>query len=346
MKRIRVVQWGLGAMGAGMAKLMAEKEGLQIVGAIAKRKEKVGKDLGEVLGLGKKLGVNVTDNPKSILKKGEVDVVVHAVASTTKESFEELKLIMEAGINVVTIAEEMAMPEANEPELAKKIDELAKQHRVAIVGTGINPGFILDAQIVMLSAVCHRVDRIEAARINDLSPYGPTVMKSQGVGTTPEQFEKGVKSGEIQGHFGFPESIKMVAEAIGLKYDRIEQIRKPIVSKVARETPHVKVQPGMVAGCEHIGIAYCGDKQVIKLVHPQQIHPHLEGIETGDYINIFGVPEVHMSNKPEIPGGVATISLAVNVIPLIVNATPGLKRMVDLPIPSALMGPTAYERRK
>ncbi|MBF0548776.1 MAG: hypothetical protein HQM08_30415 [Candidatus Riflebacteria bacterium] len=138
----------------------------------------------------------------------------------------------------------------------------------------------------------------------------------------------------------------MVAEAIGLKYDRIEQIRKPIISKVARETPHVKVQPGMVAGCEHIGIAYNGDKVVIKLVHPQQIHPHLEGIETGDYINIFGLPEVHMSNKPEIPGGIATMSLAVNVIPLIVNTTPGLKRMVDLPIPSALMGPSAYERRK
>jgi 4-hydroxy-tetrahydrodipicolinate reductase len=345
MQKIKVVQWGLGAMGSGMAKLMLEKEGLELVGAIDTRPDYVGKDLGEVLKIGRNLGIKVQNTPAGLLQKGKVDLCMQAINSFTKECFDDMKIVVESGVNLVTIAEEMAMPEAQQPELARKLDELAKKNGVSVLGTGINPGFILDAQVVMLSAACLNVQRIEAARINDLSPFGPTVMKTQGVGTTPEEFERGIKSGEIVGHIGFPESIKMIAQALGLKIDRIEETRKPIISNVYRETPHVKVQPGMVAGCEHIGVGYCNGKEVIKLVHPQQIHPHLEGVKTGDYINIFGDPEIHMSNQPEIPGGKGTMAVAVNSIPNVVRATPGLKSMVDLPIPGCLMGASAYERR-
>lgn len=345
MKKIRVLQWGLGAMGSGMVKMMLEKEGLQLVNVIRQRPETVGKDVGEVLGLGRQVGVKISGSSEGLLKKSNVDIVIHATKSRTRESFDELSQIIQAGINVISIAEEMAFPWAQEPGLSEELDVLAKRHGVTVLGTGVNPGFILDAQVIMLSAICQRVDRIEASRVNDLSPYGPTVMREQGVGTTPEGFEAGIKTGEIVGHHGFPESIGMIARALGLTIDRIEQTRRPIISKVDRETPHVKVKAGMVAGCEHIGIAYRGDQVVIKLVHPQQIHPHLEGVDTGDYINIYGDPEVHMANKPEIAGGKATIAIAVNMIPIVVKASPGLKSMIDLPIPGALMGATAYDRR-
>jgi 4-hydroxy-tetrahydrodipicolinate reductase len=136
----------------------------------------------------------------------------------------------------------------------------------------------------------------------------------------------------------------MISDALGLGIDRIEQVREPIISQVYRETPHVKVQPGMVAGCAHTGIGYRGEKEVIRLVHPQQIHPHLEGQETGDSIHIFGKPEIHLAIKPEIAGGIATMGLAVNMIPRVYSATPGLNRMIDLPVPAALMGESAYER--
>ncbi|RCK78343.1 MAG: 2,4-diaminopentanoate dehydrogenase [Candidatus Ozemobacter sibiricus] len=344
MKPIRVVQWGLGAMGSGMCKLMLEKEGLKIVGAIRKRPDTVGKDLGEVLGLKKELGVKVTNKPSDVLKKDNVDIVLHATDSFTRSCFDELKKIIEAGIDCISIAEEMAYPHAQEPDLAKEIDLLAKRHDVTVLGTGVNPGFVLDALIIMLSGACLRVDRIEASRINDLSPFGATVMKTQGVGTTPEEFEAGLKAGTIVGHIGFPESIKMISDALGLGVDRIEQQRRPIISKTHRETPVVKVTPGMVAGCEHIGIGYRGNKEVIKLVHPQQIHPEKEDIMTGDYINIYGDPDIKMCNKPEIPGGKGTIAVAVNMIPIVKKATPGFKRMIDLPIPACLMGPSAYDR--
>jgi 4-hydroxy-tetrahydrodipicolinate reductase len=345
MKKIRVLQWGLGAMGSGMAKLMLEKSGIKIVAAVDGRPDYVGKDLGEILGAGKKLGVKVTNKPEDVLKKENVDIVVIATTSWLKEQMPDLRKILKAGINCVSIAEEMSVAEAQNPKLAKELDTLAKENGVTIIGTGVNPGFVLDLMVVALTAGNHNVERIEASRVNDLSPYGPTVMNSQGVGTTPEQFKAGIADGSIVGHVGFPESIRMISDALGLGVDRIEQTREPIISKVHRETPYVKVEPGMVAGCSHIGIGYHGDKEVIKLIHPQQIHPQLDKQDTGDYINIYGKPEIHMSIKPEIAGGVATEGIAVNLIPLVVAATPGLKRMIDLPVPAALMGDSAYSRR-
>lgn len=328
-----------------MARLMLEKSGLKIVAAVDGRPDFLGKDLGEVLGVGKTLGVTVTDKPEDVLNKEAVDIVVLATTSWTKQQMPDLRKIITAGINCISIAEEMSDPEAQSPELAKEIDDLAKKHGVSVLGTGVNPGFVLDLLVVTLTGGCHSVERIEASRVNDLSPYGPTVMRTQGVGTTPEAFKAGVADGSIVGHVGFPESIHMISAALGLGVDRIEQSREPIISKVYRETPHVKVQPGMVAGCAHIGVGYRGDKEVIRLIHPQQIHPHLENQDTGDYIHIYGKPEVHMAIKPEIAGGIATMGITVNMIPHVVAATPGLKRMIDLPAPAALMGESAYSRR-
>jgi 2,4-diaminopentanoate dehydrogenase len=175
---------------------------------------------------------------------------------------------------------------------------------------------MLDALIVMWSSVCLRVDRIEAQRVNDLSPFGPTVMKSQGVGTTVEEFERGVADGTIVGHIGFPESIQLIARALGWEIDEIVGDPRAHRDEVERSTPHVHVAPGDVAGCRHIGRGYSRGELKIELVHPQQIHPELEGVDTGDYIRVIGDPEVNMANTPEIPGGKGTYASTGNYIPL------------------------------
>lgn len=344
MNKIRVAMWGFGAMGSGMVKLMLEKEGLEVVGVIDRRPEIVGQDIGDVLKLGKKTGIKVCANPEEILDKSKVDICLHAIHSFTRHVFDSLKLVLEKGINVITIAEEMACPQAQEPELAKQLDEIARKNGVTILGTGINPGFVLDQLIINLSGACLNVKKIEASRINDLSPFGKTVMETQGVGTTPEVFAAGIKDGSIVGHIGFPESIRMISDAIGLEVDKIEETREPIISNTHRETPVVKVEPGMVAGCRHIGIGYRKGEEVIRLIHPQQIHPGVENVDTGDYIKIEGDPCINMSIKPEIPGGKGTMAAAVNMIPIVVKAAAGLKRMSDLPIPACLMGKSAYNR--
>ncbi|MEW6308421.1 MAG: 2,4-diaminopentanoate dehydrogenase [Bacillota bacterium] len=337
MKRTRVLHWGLGAMGAGAARMVLGKQGLELAGAVCRTPSKLGKDIGDILGVGK-TGAQVSSSLAEALGRGPADIVIHATGSFTREVYGQLVEAVHAGLDVITIAEEMAYPWVGEPELARSLDELAKAKGVTVLGTGVNPGFVLDTLVITLTGACIRVDSIRAARVNDLSPFGPTVMRTQGVGTTLEEFQAGVAAGNIVGHVGFPESMTMIAKAIGWELDEIKQEKQPIVSKVYRETPHVKVQPGMVAGCNHTAWGYMDGRVVITLEHPQQIHPGLAGVETGDYIWITGEPNINVANKPEVPGGIGTIATSVNMIPLVRAAAPGLLTMADLPLPRATMG--------
>lgn len=333
---VKVIHWGLGAMGGGMAELTAKKEGIISVGAIDRDPNKVGKPLGEVFE-GQNLDVIIDNDPSKVLSQ-EADLVIIATGSFTKEVFPQIKEALESKKNVICIAEEMAYPQQQEPELAKEIDRIAKENGVTVLGTGINPGFVLDTLIIALTGVCTDVERIEAARINDLSPFGPTVMKTQGVGTTVEEFNKGIQEGYIVGHVGFPESMGLIAKALGWELDEIKETKEPIISNTYRKTKYVEVQPGMVAGCKHIAYGMRNGETIIKLEHPQQVLPELENIETGDYINIIGTPKVSMAIQPEVPGGIGTIAMAVNSIINVINAKPGLTDMTELPVPAAIMG--------
>lgn len=331
---VKVIHWGLGAMGGGMAKLLDTKQGVESVAAIDAAPDKQGKTMAELLGV--KSQAVISNDPAQALKT-EADVVLIATGSFTKEVYPQVVQAIEAKKNVICIAEEMAFPRQQQPELADKIHKLALENNVTVLGTGINPGFVLDLLIVALTGVCFDVKEIKASRINDLSPFGPTVMKTQGVGTTPQEFAAGVEAGEIVGHVGFPESMAMIAAALGWELDEIRQTKEPIIAEKYRETPHVKVQPGMVAGCRHIAYGIKDGKAVITLIHPQQVRPEVEGVETGDFIEIYGEPNLKLAIQPEIPGGIGTIALAVNSIPNVIKSAPGLKNMTELPVPAALL---------
>jgi len=334
----RVAVWGFGAMGSGIAKNIMTKYDLSLVGVYDSREDFMGKDIGNILGT-KDTGIVIYSDPIKMLEDSNPDLVVIATNSFVKVVKSQILQAIKKHINVITIAEEMAYPFVNNPEEAEEIDNMARRYGVTVLGTGINPGFVLDTQIITMTAAMLNVKKIKAARINDLSPFGPTVMETQGVGTSPEQFKEGLENGKIVGHIGFEQSIYMISQALGWEIDRIEQTREPIISNVLRETKYVRVEPGMVAGCKHIAKAYCGDKLLIELEHPQQVRPELENVNTGDYIWIDGDPSISVSTKPEIPGGKGTIALATNMIPFVIeNIDPGLKSMIDMPMPRALLG--------
>jgi 2,4-diaminopentanoate dehydrogenase len=336
MSNVNVILCGLGAMGSGIAKMLLDKKGVEIVGAIDSSTEKAGKDLGEVLKLKEVVGIEVSSDFNKVVHENKGDIVILAIDSFVKSVYPYIKAIVENGMNCITIAEEMSYPYTADKALAEEMDKLAKSMGVTILGTGVNPGFVLDTLIITLSAACRKVQSITASRVNDLSPFGTTVMKTQGVGTTVEEFENGIKDGSIVGHVGFRQSIPMIAKALGLEIDEIIETREPIISNTYRETPYARVEPGMVAGCSHIGYGMKNGKAVITLEHPQQIHPQSEGIDTGDYIYIKGDPDLHLSIKPETPGGIGTIALAVNMIPQVIASSSGLKTMIDLPLPHAI----------
>ncbi len=335
---IRVLILGTGQMGAGIARLVLEKPGLALAGALGRRAGRAGMDVGRAIGLDRDLGIALEADLAAALGRARPDVAIQATCSKLEDAWPEISTLLRHGVPTISIAEEMAYPAYSSPAIAGEMHELARSKGVAVLGTGINPGFILDLLVIALTGVCARIDSITATRVNDLSSYGPSVLEAQGVGLAPEAFAAGVKSGTVAGHFGFPQSIHMIAAALGLNIDRIEEERQPIVSRVRRETPFVSVAAGAVAGCAHTAVAYDGKNPVITLVHPQQIRPELEGVATGDTIEIAGAPNIRLAGSPEIPGGIGTIAVAVNMIPRVLNAAPGLHTMADLPVPAAMMG--------
>lgn len=338
-ENIKVIIWGLGSMGKGMAEMLLHKKGVDIVGVVA-RGEKIGKSMWEILDLeqGHRDDI-IMDSFENVIKENSADVVLICTDSFVKTSFDKIKYCVEKKINVISTAEEMAYPKAQEPELTAELHRLAKENGVTILGTGINPGLIMDLLVITLTGACVDVESIKAERINNLSPFGPAVMKGQGVGISLSEFNERVKEGTLDGHVGFPESINMISDALGWKLsDDIKLSRAPIVSNVYRKAPYAEVKPGDVAGCNMKGFGYVDGDLKIEMLHPQQVEPHLEGGTTGDYITIKGRPNINMSISPEVPGGIGTIAMTVNMIPNVINARPGLKTMIDLPVPRAIMG--------
>ncbi|MDY0234576.1 MAG: 2,4-diaminopentanoate dehydrogenase [Gudongella sp.] len=337
-ENVKVVIWGLGAMGSGMVDMLLKKKGVEIVGAVG-RGNKLGKSMFDYIKTerGDRPDV-IIGTPEEVITEGCADVVLTATDSFTKIAFDRLKFILEKKINVVSSAEEMAYPMAQSPEEAKKLDEIAKANGVSIMGTGINPGLIMDLLVVAMTGCCEEVDHITARRVNSLSPFGPAVMEEQGIGITKEEFEEGVEKGTLSGHVGFHESINMIADAIGWKVGDVKTSMAPIMTDVDRKAEHGFAKAGNVAGCSMKGFGYVDGEVKIEMDHPQQIEPEQVGIQTGDYVIIKGTPNINLVNSPEVPGGIGTIAMCVNAIPLIINARPGLKTMIDLPVPRAIMG--------
>lgn len=338
-ENVKVIIWGLGAMGKGMAEMLLQKKGVEIVGVVA-RGPKIGKSMYEFLDVDRENPLDVImGSYEDVIKQGAADVVLICTDSFVKESFDKIKYCVEKGINVISTAEEMAYPKAQEPELSKELHKLAKENGVTILGTGINPGLIMDLLVITLTGACVDVESIKAERINNLSPFGPAVMEGQGVGLKLDEFNQRVRENKLDGHVGFPESINMISDALGWELSQdIELSRAPIVSQVYRKAPNAEVQPGDVAGCNMKGYGYVDGQLKIEMLHPQQVEPQLEGGTTGDYITIKGTPNINMSITPEVPGGIGTIAMTVNMIPNVINARPGLKTMIDLPVPRAIMG--------
>lgn len=338
--KIRIVLWGLGAMGSGMAKMLLSKEGFQITGVCDLHPKRVGKRLCDLLAMPvpSESDVVVTSEIHGLIDRSRCDLVLLATDSFTNQAFPKLKYVLEQGVDVISTAEEMSYPQAGEPILAQELDAIAKANGATVLGCGINPGMMMDLLVVMMTGVMADVSHIDVARINSLSPFGPTVMEEQGVGLSVEAFQEKQASGHLAGHVGFRESARMIADALGWKLTSFTQSMAPIVTQADRKSPYGEAKKNHVAGVDMNAVAMVDGLPKIRLSHPQQIEPQVGGVQTGDYIRIHGTPEVHLSIQPEIDGGIGTIAICVNMIPHVLNAKPGLKTMLDLPVPRAIMG--------
>jgi 4-hydroxy-tetrahydrodipicolinate reductase len=332
MKNIRVALHGVGAVGALIARHLLEKQGIDIVAALDIDPQKLTKDLGEVLQLGKETGINITDNVEEALEKTRPDIVVHATSSYLKQTFSQISALVRLNVNVVSTCEELSYPYLSEPKLAQELDVLAKKHDVTVLGTGINPGFLMDTLVITLTAPCTRIDRIEVTRIMNAATRRAPFQKKIGAGLTVEEFNTRIKNKQITGHVGLEQSIAMIADALVWKLDRITvEPVQPVIAKKPTASKDIQVPAGKVAGLRQTATAIVKGKEAITL----NFEAYIGAEQEYDAIIIHGNPNVAQKIQPCIHGDTGTVAMIVNAIPRVINAPAGLLTMKDLPIPHA-----------
>ncbi len=334
--KIRLIQYGVGPIGASIVKLVLQKKGFEYVGAIDIDPNKIGKDLGEIAGAGKELGVTVSSDAKKILQASEADLVVHTTASFLKDIRQQILDVVSAELDVVSTSEELTFPFLKSPEMAREIDDLAKKKGVTVLATGVNPGFLMDMFPLTVSSVCQDVKSVKVTRIMDASIRRLPFQKKIGAGMTIEEFKKAVAGGRM-GHIGLPESIAMIAAGLGWELDDIQQTIEPVIADKPLKTQHLTVKKGEVSGLHQIGKGVVDGRTAITL----DFWAHVGAPDSRDSIFIEGSPNVDLTIKGGVHGDLATAAMVVNSIPRVIKASPGLMTMKDLPVPCALLGDVA-----
>ena len=325
-KKIRAIQYGVGPIGASLVRLMREKEGIEVIGAIDSDPAKAGRDLGEVAGASDApWGIPISADME-ILEEA-ADIVLHSTSSLLPSVMEQLSACLAAESCVISTCEELAYPYRKYPELAAKLDAEAKSRGVALVGTGVNPGFVMDKLVLTLGAAAQRVNSVRVTRIVDASKRRLPLQRKVGAGLDPEEFRAQVAAGSIK-HHGLPESIAMVADGMGLKIDDISETIEPVIARDTVRTEFLEVAPGRVAGVHQIARGKARGEEKIFM----ELQMYVGALESKDSIELHGKPELTLTIPGGTHGDLSTAALVVNSIPSILAAPAGLKTSRDLPL--------------
>jgi 4-hydroxy-tetrahydrodipicolinate reductase len=317
---ISVAQYGIGPIGAEIARLLLTKPWVKVVAAVDIDPDKVGKDLGDVIGLGRKTGVMVT--PELSV---HADVVCHSTGSRLRDVAGQLKSLLSRGSHVVSTCEELAFP--LDAEIREDLQQVARTANVGLLGTGVNPGFVMDKLPLTASAVCQEVKSVDILRVQNASTRREPLQRKVGAGMTVEEFQAAVRQGKIK-HMGLRESLMLVGHGMSIEFESVsDEVIEPIIADRVITTQYLTVAPGQVAGVHQT----IHGKGRINISLELRMYVGAEGV-SGDFVTIRGVPDVQLEVKHGIHGDRATAAMVVNSIPRIVQARHGVLTMDDLPI--------------
>ncbi len=328
MSALRVLSVGLGPIGLEAARLALAGRSLELVGAVDLDPEKAGRDLAELLGLDEATGLRVERDLAAALARARPDVAILCTGSTVPAVLADVERIVRAGAGVVSSCEELLWPALQHPELARRLDAAARSGGSAILGTGVNPGFVLDFLPVVLSGVSRRVERVRGVRILDAAARRLPLQKKVGAGLAVEEFRRLVAAGRL-GHVGMRESVALVGHALGFDLDEVTQTVEPVVAERRIETAHVVVEPGRAAGIRNLGFGRSGGETRVELV----LEMYVGAPDPRDEIFLEGDPPLHLAIEGGTPGDAATAAILVNSLAGVAAAPPGLKTVLDLPPP-------------
>ncbi len=330
---IRVLLYGLGPIGAMVARQLVSRDGFRIVGAVDVDPAKVGRDAGEIAGLLRPVRVKVDPDAPNAMRRSKPDVVVLCTSSSLRAVMPQIEGVLKAKVPIVTTTEELSYPVKRNASLGRKIDALAKKARVAVLSTGVNPGFVMDALPITLTVACERIESISVARIQDARTRRLPFQQKIGAGLSRAQFRRELERGSIR-HVGLAESISMIAAALGWKLDRITDEVKPKIADATVASEFLAVDPGYVSGIVQDAVGYRHGTAIITM----HMEAYLGAAEPYDEVKVQGVPSLTLRIPGGVPGDLATASIVVNSIPRVLSARPGLHTMKDLPVPSYYAG--------
>jgi 4-hydroxy-tetrahydrodipicolinate reductase len=336
---IKVVQYGLGPIGLGIVQVLLERPWVQLVGAIDIDKNKIGKDIGELLDNPRRIGVNVSDKTKDVLGDAKPDIVTHATSSYLEKIYPQIIEVIDHRVSLVSTAEELSYPFVKHADLARKIDERAKENDVRVLGTGVNPGFLMDTLAVALSGACQKVNSIRAERVVDAARRRLPLQRKIGAGLSPDEFQSRVAEGTIK-HVGLPESVGLIALAMGWKLGEIQERISPVIAEQAVESQFIKVPLGGVAGVRQVAKGILGGQELVVL----DLRMYLGAQNPHDSILIDGVPPIDMMIRGGVHGDRATPAIVANALPKFSGLEPGLRTMLDLPPISPIVASVPSDR--
>jgi len=320
IQSISVAQYGIGPIGAEIARLLLTKPWVKVVGAVDIDPNKIGKDLGEVIGLGRSIGVPVTAQ-----LEGKPDVVCHSTGSRMKDVEAQLASLLDRGCHVVSTCEELSFP--LDAQIREHLQQIARAKNVALLGTGVNPGFVMDKLPLTITSVCQEVKSVDIIRIQNASTRREPLQRKVGASMTVDEFRAAVASGKIK-HMGLKESLMMVGAGLGVEFESVtDEVIEPIIADREIVTQYLKVQPGQVAGVHQTIYG----KGRIDVSLELRMYVGAEDV-AADRVIVKGVPDVEMEIKGGVHGDRATAAMVVNSIPRIMKARSGVLTMDDIGI--------------
>lgn len=322
----RVVCYGLGPIGVRIAQLAATRSRLELVGAIDIDPHKVGRDLGEVLGR-QPNGISISADAAQVLQSTRPDVVLHSTSSSLVTILPQLQLAIEAGAHVVSTCEELSYPWTVQPQTAAELDILARRAGVVVLGTGVNPGYAMDALPLMLTAPCATVRSVRVLRVVDAGLRRGPLQRKVGAGLSRTDFEERVAAGSVR-HVGLPESLHMISTSLGWELEQTSDLIEPMIAENLITTEFVTVQPGQVAGVRQVATGWWQGREVVRL----ELQMYVGAPDPQDTIELDSDPPVRMTIAGGLHGDVATAAMAVNAIQSVQRAAPGLETMAHLPL--------------
>ena len=326
---IRVVQFGCGPIGRRIARLAAGRAGLRVVAGVDVDPALHGRDVGQIDG-GAPVGAAVVGSWDRLPDGAAPALAVHATGSGLQAVAPQLRSLLRAGVDVVSTCEELAFPAGANAAVAGELHDLAVGAGVTLLGAGINPGFVMDAWPLYMTAPCQTVRAIRATRVQDAGDRRGPFQRKIGAGLNEAEFRRRAADGEIR-HVGLAESAAMIAAGMGWRLDAFTETIEPIMAARGVDTGRVTVAAGQVAGVHQTGAGTAAGRQVVTLEFRAAV-----GLgESWDAVSIDGAPPVEVRIAGGVHGDLGTAAVVVNAIPRVAAAAPGLTTMKDLPPPLA-----------